>query len=801
MFVTNNDGQWQPELHNGPKTHMSVLDDPVPIREDRELDRAEAIEANVDTLIDRVAKQKAVFSTHDLYRELHKHVSDPNTFQNVKAVLDAHLKKAGPSRVGKDDLEYFTVRKTLDTELELKHMATELLEPSKSHDLVSSERRERMIEKRYDFLSDEQKDAISHITGSERLSVVIGFAGTGKSTMLKAAADCWKSTGQRVIGAALAGIAAESLEQGADIKSGTIHSLLYRLDEGREKLTRGDVIVVDEAGMLDTDLMHRLMKQVHKSGAKVVLVGDAEQLQPIQAGGPLRSISEQGGYCEISTIRRQNHSEDREATTQLAKGNASAAWGSYQSRGQVDRHETTAAAIESLVKDTVADIEASKSIAVLAHSNAHVDAINVSVRAQRIKAGSLKNEHIFRAKNSRTGKTNALDIGVGDRILFRKNDTRMGVKNGSLGTITETAAGAMRVQLDEGKEITVDSNDYDEISHGYAMTIHKSQGVTVDQSRVLVSSGWDRHLSYVAMSRHKANLKLYYGDDSFEKRSVTETINQTRVQESAIDFANRHGIDVKAEGGEIRLLDQTADDMPSQGHDQDQKATQLLQKGSVIEAFRDYERRDKVKPSNTTNEAVSQLVADTLADLNAGNSVSILAHTNHAVSELNEKIRFERIASALITDEIEFDASFRKLSVGIGDTIVFDKDDKNIGVKKGDLGTVIGTESGTKEDKGHLAVELKKGSQVEFKSQDYNSISHAFAMTLHKAQSVDIDRARVLISNTYDRKLSSTAMSRHKKELTMYFGKDQFSKGSPVELMARERTRSTKKANTIKRGR
>ena len=74
-------------------------------------------------------------------------------------------------------------------------------------------------------------------------------------------------------------------------------------------------------------------------------------------------------------------------------------------------------------------------------------------------------------------------------------------------------------------------------------------------------------------------------------------------------------------------------------------------------------------------------------------------------------------------------------------------------------------------------------------------------MTLHKAQSVDIDRARVLISNTYDRKLSSTAMSRHKKELTMYFGKDQFSKGSPVELMARERTRSTKKANTIKRGR
>jgi len=140
----------------------------------------------------------------------------------------------------------------------------------------------------------------------------------------------------------------------------------------------------------------------------------------------------------------------------------------------------------------------------------------------------------------------------------------LGVKNGSLGTVTAAANGSMTVKLDDGEHIDVDQDSYDQLSHGYGMTIHKSQGVTVDQSRVLVTAGWDRHLAYVAMSRHKEDLQLYVGDDAFKKRSLTDTISQARIQESAIDFAARHGIEVDENGGDIRLLDQTADDMPTQ---------------------------------------------------------------------------------------------------------------------------------------------------------------------------------------------------------------------------------------------
>jgi len=529
LLVTNNDGQWQPELHNGPKTHMAVLDTPLPSRTEVATDRAEAIQTDPSSLIDRVAKQKAVFTAHDLYRELHKHVSDAQQFLTSKAVLDHYLHESGNEKTSSRDKQYFTVRSTLETELDIKRMATQLLKPSRTHNKVTELSRRTVIENDFDFLSDEQKAAVEHITGAQRLSVVIGFAGT--------------------VGAALAGIAAQGLEDGADIKSSTIHSLLYKLDKDKETLRSSDVVVIDEAGMLDSVLMHKLIQKVNRSGAKIVLVGDAEQLQPIQAGGPLRSISEQGGYCEISTIRRQKSKHDRQATAELAKGNASVALASYRSRGKVHKNETVGEAIDLLVNDTVADFEAGKSMAVLAHANKSVDEINHRVRQSLINKGALKNTATFSAKD-KDGKTNVLSIGVGDRILFRKT-------------------------LDDGKRVVVDSLDYDEISHGYAMTIHKSQGVTVDQSRVLLSAGWDRHLAYVAMSRHKDDLAVYYGAEHFTKRSINEVIDQSRIQESAIDFAQRHGIDIEEHNGDIKLLDQKPDDAIAQLDNHDKKATEM----------------------------------------------------------------------------------------------------------------------------------------------------------------------------------------------------------------------------------
>ena len=199
LLVTNNDGQWQAQSHHGPKAHMVEVDNPIPSRESVQSELAEAIQKDVEVVVDRVVKKKAVFTAHDLYRELHQHIDKTDLYDSTKAVLDVYLKDAAQDDSEKnlvllgdevDGKKYYTTRNTLDTEMDLVRMATTLFEESRFHDRINPRTRESVISKEFDFLSEEQSAAVDHITGSERLSVVVGFAGAGKSTMLKAAKRC-----------------------------------------------------------------------------------------------------------------------------------------------------------------------------------------------------------------------------------------------------------------------------------------------------------------------------------------------------------------------------------------------------------------------------------------------------------------------------------------------------------------------------------------------------------------------------------------------------------------------------------
>ncbi|WP_156442647.1 AAA family ATPase, partial [Sphingomonas sp. CCH9-H8] len=144
-------------------------------------------------------------------------------------------------------------------------------------------------------LGEEQRAALEHITGPSGLANVIGYAGTGKSAMLGVARDGWERAGYNVRGAALSGIAAENLESGSGIRSRTIASLEHAWGQGRDQLGPRDVLVVDEAGMIGSRQMERVLSQARNAGAKVVLVGDPEQLQAIEAGAAFRSVTERHG--------------------------------------------------------------------------------------------------------------------------------------------------------------------------------------------------------------------------------------------------------------------------------------------------------------------------------------------------------------------------------------------------------------------------------------------------------------------------------------------------------------------------
>ena len=153
-------------------------------------------------------------------------------------------------------------------------------------------------------MTREQEEGFRHLTQGGDIAVLVGRAGTGKSYTLAAVREAYEAEGYTVRGMALSGIACESLEQQSGIETTTIYSELKNWEQGRHLLTASDILVVDEAGIVGTRQMHEIIEQAHDAGAKVILVGDNEQLPPIEAGGAFR-----GHHRADGVLRALDHPE------------------------------------------------------------------------------------------------------------------------------------------------------------------------------------------------------------------------------------------------------------------------------------------------------------------------------------------------------------------------------------------------------------------------------------------------------------------------------------------------------------
>jgi Ti-type conjugative transfer relaxase TraA len=301
----------------------------------------------------------------------------------------------------------------------------------------------------------------------------------------------------------------------------------YQWGQGREALGPRDVLVIDEAGMIGTRQLERVLSAAERAGAKVVLVGDPEQLQAIEAGAAFRSVTERHGWAEITEIRRQHEDWQRDATRALATGRTGEAVHAYEARGMVAVAETREQAREALVErwdaQRVADPDQTRII--LTHTNAEVRDLNLAARDRLRDAGELGEDVRVSAERG------AREFASGDRIMFLKNERGLGVKNGTLGKIEQVSPERLAVRLDDGRQVAFDLKDYAHVDHGYAATIHKSQGVTVDRAHVLATPGMDRHSAYVALSRHRDGVQLHYGRDDFaDQRQLVRTLGRERAK-------------------------------------------------------------------------------------------------------------------------------------------------------------------------------------------------------------------------------------------------------------------------------
>ena len=387
-------------------------------------------------------------------------------------------------------------------------------------------------------LSAEQREAVVHVATRGALGLVQGMAGTGKTTMLRAAREVWEASGFRVIGAALAAVAAERLQVGSGIPSRTIHGTMKLLRERRMWFDSNTVLVVDEAGMVGTRQMAGLVDAVSRAGAKLVLVGDTNQLPAIDAGSPFRALLDEHGGAWMSDIRRQQSLWMRGVIADLSRGSVAPALEGFSKRGLLFVGSSQQEACSRLVSDwkRAVSLSSLSETRILTATRVEALRLNLAVQRERIRGQEIGGSAV---------SVGEVSFHVGDRVLFRANSSL--VRNGNTGVVTFASEESrmMKVKIDGGQRVTINLDEYQDVQLGYAATTHSAQGSSVKHCLVLCSDIMQgRELIYVQASRAAVETRLYT-DEATAGDNLAEL---TRKMERSSQNNMAHDVMVESSG-------------------------------------------------------------------------------------------------------------------------------------------------------------------------------------------------------------------------------------------------------------
>ena len=388
-------------------------------------------------------------------------------------------------------------------------------------------------------LSKEQAAMVRQLTTSGAgVEVVVGPAGSGKTRALAAARAAWEAAGIPVTGAALAAIAARVLEDGAGIHSTSLARLLAtirRVDPTTGAvvgLPPGGVLVVDESGMLGTRALAELIDLTETYRTKLVVVGDPHQLPEIEAGGLFGSLVDTAPTSHLAGNQRQCETWERRALTQLRDGDVLAAVHAYREHGHLRVEESTVDLTERLVADYRAsrrETGAGQTV-VVTSSRADARRLNRDIRQALIDAGELGATELVVTTSSGTERS----FRAGDEVVVTANDYQRAMLNGSRGAVVDVddRQGAVTVRLGDGRDVTLPRGylESGRLVHGYALTCHRAQGMTVQVAMVWGSVALTRESGYVAMSRGRQANYLYLTYDGL-RHDLGGDVDRPRVDE------------------------------------------------------------------------------------------------------------------------------------------------------------------------------------------------------------------------------------------------------------------------------
>ena len=540
-----------PQVHIGARRMHDMDNENVYRNEDIKSQNA-ILAKDAGLVLEQIVKERSVFNSDDVDRFLSKHARgvDSNLakeIMNLGSVKQLHDKHTG---------EVLNKHITI----EVRHQEERLFRFLDKIDnrgvvdkfYVSSDIVKSVIDTQKFELSEEQKSAVSYVTNSDSgLKIVQGRAGSGKTSgVITPVREIYESSGYKVVGLAPTNKVVEDLRNDGFNTAMSCHKMLFRAKNGYKDIDSNTIVIIDEAGMVDTQAWLEMASVFKKSGAKIVAVGDDRQLQSIERGGVNIEMSNRYGTVSVEEVHRQRFEYSKEISRSMADGN----WN--QAVGLMDKHELITwsknkdSALSQLVTDYSRDSLKEPNIDrfIIAQRNVDVDKLNRAIHDLKVERGEVgKDEFVVKVKEDLSGEYNPNDIkpeekeirfGIGDKVQFVKTAKGLHVNNGSFGTLRMATKDKFIVALDSGKTVSFNPHEYGGLRLGYAGTIYRGQGSTFVDIYALHDSATNNRNSYVILTRNKDFCKVYANyEDTNGLGDLIKQMARSDTRESSLAYA------------------------------------------------------------------------------------------------------------------------------------------------------------------------------------------------------------------------------------------------------------------------